>query len=55
MTLRAERPVVAKETVPVERVRLDTETVTDEATVNEQVAHEEIEQVEGDSRPTDRR
>jgi uncharacterized protein (TIGR02271 family) len=54
VTLHAERPVVAKETVPVERVRLATETVTEQATVNEQVAHEEIEQVEGDVRPTDR-
>ncbi|SDF67965.1 DUF2382 domain-containing protein [Klenkia brasiliensis] len=54
VTLHAERPVVAKETVPVERVRLSTETVTDQAQVAEQVAHEEIEQVEGDVRPTDR-
>ena len=50
VTLHAERPVVEKETVPVERVRLATETVTEQATVNEQVAHEEIEQVEGDIR-----
>jgi uncharacterized protein (TIGR02271 family) len=54
VTLHAERPVVEKETVPVERVRLSTETVTDQQTVNEQVAHEEIEQVEGDVRPADR-
>ncbi|GHE07162.1 DUF2382 domain-containing protein [Klenkia taihuensis] len=54
VTLHAERPVVAKETVPVERVRLSTETVTDQAQVSEQVAHEEIEQVEGDVRRTDR-
>ncbi len=54
VTLHAERPVVDKETVPVERVRLGTETVTDEQTVNEQVAHEEIEQVEGDARTTGR-
>ena len=33
--LHEERPVVEKETVPVERVRLDTETVTDEVTVDE--------------------
>ena len=31
VTLRAERPVVAKEAVPVERVRLGTETVTEDA------------------------
>ncbi|MCO7218338.1 DUF2382 domain-containing protein [Klenkia sp. PcliD-1-E] len=53
VTLHAERPVVTKETVPVERVRLSTETVTDQAQVSEQVAHEEIEQVEGDVHPTD--
>ncbi|MDQ1720911.1 MAG: hypothetical protein QOI26_645 [Pseudonocardiales bacterium] len=34
VTLHAERPVVEKETVPVERVRLATETVTDEETVS---------------------
>jgi uncharacterized protein (TIGR02271 family) len=43
VTLHAERPVVEKETVPVERVRLGTETVTEDATVTEDVAHEEIE------------
>jgi uncharacterized protein (TIGR02271 family) len=41
--LHEERPVVDKETVPVERVRLDTETVTDEVTVDEQVRKERIE------------
>ncbi len=46
--------MVATETVPVERVRLSTDTVTDQEQVSEQVAHEEIEQVEGDVRPTDR-
>lgn len=43
VTLHAERPVVDKETVPVERVRLDKETVTDEVTVNEEVSKEQIE------------
>ncbi|MGY1811374.1 DUF2382 domain-containing protein [Blastococcus sp. SYSU D00820] len=43
VTLHAERPVVAKEAVPVERVRLDTETVTDTETVNDTVRKEEIE------------
>jgi uncharacterized protein (TIGR02271 family) len=42
VTLRAERPVVEKEAVPVERVRLDTETVTDEAQVNEELRKEQI-------------
>ena len=37
VTLNAERPVVEKETVPVERVRLGTETVTEDAQVNESV------------------
>jgi uncharacterized protein (TIGR02271 family) len=43
VVLREERPVVEKETVPVERVRLDTETVTDQVTVNEEVRKEQIE------------
>src|SRR3954467_3753480 len=42
VTLHAERPVVAKEAVPVERVRMDTETVTDEAQVSEEVRKEQI-------------
>ena len=43
VTLRAERAVVAKEAVPVERVRLDTQTVTEQETVNETVRKEQIE------------
>ncbi|PTT61969.1 PRC and DUF2382 domain-containing protein, partial [Arthrobacter sp. HMWF013] len=43
VTLHEERPVVEKETVPVERVRLDKDTVTDEVTVDEQVRKERIE------------
>jgi uncharacterized protein (TIGR02271 family) len=43
VVLRAERPVVMKEAVPVERVRLDTATVTDEETVTEAVRKEQIE------------
>ena len=42
VTLHAERPVVEKEAVPVERVRLDTETVTDQVQVNEQVRKEQV-------------
>lgn len=42
VVLHEERPVVEKETVPVERVRLDKETVTDEVTVNEEVRKERI-------------
>lgn len=40
--LHEERPVVEKETVPVERVRLDKETVQDEKTVSEEVRKEQI-------------
>jgi uncharacterized protein (TIGR02271 family) len=43
VVLHAERPVVAKEAVPVERVRLDTHTVTEQETVSEQVRKEQIE------------
>lgn len=43
VTLHAERPVVAKETVPVERVRLGTETITEQAKVEESVSKEVIE------------
>ena len=42
VTLRAERPVVNKETVPVERVRLDTETVTEDHEVSETLRKEQI-------------
>jgi stress response protein YsnF len=40
--LYEERPVVEKQTMPVERVRLDTETVTDQVTVSEEVRKEEL-------------
>jgi uncharacterized protein (TIGR02271 family) len=43
VVLNAERTVVEKEAVPVERVRLDKETVTEQQTVNEQVREERIE------------
>jgi len=45
VVLHAEQPVVTKETVPVERVRLATETVTEFQQVSEQVRKEQIEQV----------
>jgi uncharacterized protein (TIGR02271 family) len=48
VVLTEERPVVAKETVPVERVRLSTETVTDTETVQADVHKEEID-LEGDT------
>src|SRR5215218_3506030 len=40
--LHEERPVVEKEAVPVERLRLDTETVTAQETVSEDVRKEQI-------------
>jgi uncharacterized protein (TIGR02271 family) len=48
VTLHEERPVVSKQAVPKERVRLDKETVTDEETVSEEVRKEQIE-MEGDA------
>jgi uncharacterized protein (TIGR02271 family) len=43
VTLTEERTVVGKETVPVERVRLGKEQVTEEKQVSEQVRKEQIE------------
>ncbi|TPV48645.1 DUF2382 domain-containing protein [Pseudarthrobacter phenanthrenivorans] len=42
VTLHEERPVVEKEAVPVERVRLDKDVVQDDVTVNEEVRKEHI-------------
>jgi uncharacterized protein (TIGR02271 family) len=42
VTLHAERPVTDKETVPVERVRLGKETVTEDHEVNETLRKEQI-------------
>ena len=47
VTLCEEEPVVEKRVVPRERVRLDTDTVTQERQVSEEVRKEQIE-VEGD-------
>jgi uncharacterized protein (TIGR02271 family) len=57
VTLHAERAVVEKEAVPVERVRLDTETVTEQERVSADIRKEEIEVdgVRGDVRDDDRR
>lgn len=49
VVLTEERPVVEKEAVPVERVRLGKETVTEDATVSEDVRKEQIE-VDGPKR-----
>jgi uncharacterized protein (TIGR02271 family) len=47
VTLHEETPVVDKRAVPKERVRLDTETVTEERQVAEEVRKEQIE-IDGD-------
>lgn len=52
--LTAERPVVTTEAVPVERVRLGTETVTDQQTVTGEVRKEQIE-IDDPTAGTDRR
>ena len=49
MVLHEERPVVEKRTVPRERVRLDTDTVTEEQQVGEEVRKEQIDLDEGDA------
>jgi uncharacterized protein (TIGR02271 family) len=48
VVLHAETPVVEKEAVPVERVRLDKTTVTEQTQVSEGVRKEEVE-LEGDA------
>jgi uncharacterized protein (TIGR02271 family) len=50
VTLHAERPVVEKETVPVERVRLVKESITGEETVSGEIRKEHIE-TEDDTDP----
>ncbi|MCA1655237.1 MAG: PRC and DUF2382 domain-containing protein [Pseudonocardiaceae bacterium] len=47
VALHAERPVVNKETVPVERVRLAKDTVTDEETVSGKIRKEQIDVQDG--------
>jgi uncharacterized protein (TIGR02271 family) len=54
VTLHAERPVVSKETVPVERVRLGTETVTEQHQVTETLRKEQIDSPDVDSADADR-
>jgi uncharacterized protein (TIGR02271 family) len=55
VTLEAERPVATTEAVPVERVRLGTETVTDQETVSGEVRKEQIEFDDGTGDNADRR
>jgi len=53
VTLYEERPTVAKETVPVERVRMTKDQITEEETISEEVRKERID-VEGDTDETGR-
>ena len=53
VVLHEERPVVEKEAVPVERVRLDTDTVTEQQTVGGEVRKERVE-LDSDIAGTDR-
>jgi len=55
VVLTEERPVVQKEAVPVERVRVDKETVTEQETVTEDVRKERIDLDAGTEASTDRR
>ncbi|MEV6648032.1 YsnF/AvaK domain-containing protein, partial [Amycolatopsis sp. NPDC051371] len=50
VVLHAEKPVVRKESVPVERARLRTETVTDEQTVSGKVRKEQFEVTDDDGK-----
>jgi uncharacterized protein (TIGR02271 family) len=54
VTLHAERPVVEKEAVPVERVRLEKDVVTEQETVSADLQKEQIE-TDGGMGTTDRR
>ncbi|MEV7045466.1 PRC and DUF2382 domain-containing protein [Amycolatopsis sp. NPDC051061] len=50
VVLHAEKPVVRKETVPVERARLRAETVSDEQTVSGKVRKEQFEVTDDDGK-----
>lgn len=54
VTLHADQVVTDKETVPVERIRLDTETVTEQQEVTEDVRKEQVE-FDGDDTAIDAR
>ena len=51
VVLHAEEPVVQKDVRPVERVRLDKDTVTEEVQVNETVRKEQIEMADAENSP----
>lgn len=54
VTLQEDVPVVDKKVVPVERVRLDTETVTEQQTVSADVRKEQIETERGTTDTTNK-
>ncbi|NEA42069.1 PRC and DUF2382 domain-containing protein [Streptomyces sp. SID11385] len=51
VTLHAERPVIRKEAVPVERVRLEAERVTEEQEVSDSVRKERVDYDDGSAGP----
>ena len=54
IVLHAEEPVVEKRTVPKERVRLDTDTITEDREISEEVRKEQIETDGTETRSQDR-
>ena len=56
VVLHEEEPVVEKRTVPKERVRLDTDTITEDREISEEVRKEQIEtdgpEIQSQDRPT---
>jgi len=55
VVLHEEQVVVEKTAVPKERVRLDTDTVTDQRSVSEQIRKEQIEHIDADGEPAEGR
>jgi len=55
VVLHEEQVVVEKTAVPKERVRLDTDTVTEQRSVSEEVRKEQIEQIDADGEPAEGR
>jgi uncharacterized protein (TIGR02271 family) len=55
VVLHEEQVVVDKTAVPKERVRLDTDTVTEQRSVSEQIRKEQIDQIDADGEPAEGR
>jgi uncharacterized protein (TIGR02271 family) len=55
VVLHEEQPVVEKNAVAKERVRLDKDTVTEQRSVSEQIRKEQIEQIDADGEPAEGR